>query len=347
MSPSPTRRRSARSPSRQRPRSSRPLPSKTELASQREVFLAQAEHCEPRSPLYAELCRRFADDPVAGEIVGPDMTWEQPLRLLGGLHYLVLAGEASWDDPLEEHREFLAEFVRTQGVQTNEVQRSWVLLPLFLRVAERTGADELDLIELGSSAGLNLVWDRYRYVYGAAEWGAPDAPLTLAAEEKKPVPAELLDLRPEVRGRVGIDRNPIDVTTDQGARLLKSFVWAGQTKRLERLDRAIEALRTDPPELIQGDIVETLPAVLAERRPNALTVVFETATLGYLPEGGVERVRSALDEAGEAGNLAFVATGRGRTGDKHWGLRIAYYPGAEREFAGEADYHGAWLDWWL
>jgi hypothetical protein len=171
--------------------------------------------------------------------------------------------------------------------------------------------------------------------------------LTLAAEEKKPVPAELLDLRPEVRGRVGIDRNPIDVTTDQGARLLKSFVWAGQTERLERLDRAIEALRTDPPELIQGDIVETLPAVLAERRPNALTVVFETATLGYLPEGGVERVRSALDEAGEAGNLAFVATGRGRTGDKHWGLRIAYYPGAEREFAGEADYHGAWLDWWL
>jgi hypothetical protein len=321
--------------------------SKQGLASQREVFLAQAEHCEPRSALYAELCRRFAGDPVAAEIVGPDMTWEQPLRLLGGLHYLVLAGEASWDDPLEKHREFLTEFVATQGVQTNEVQRSWVLLPLFLRVAQRTGADEFDLVELGSSAGLNLVWDRYRYVYEAGEWGEPEARLTLSASEKKPVPAELLALGPRVRGRVGIDLSPIDVTTDEGARLLKCFVWAGQDERLDRLDRAIEALRSDPPELMRGDIVEELPAVLAKRRPDVLTVVFETATLGYLPEEGVEQVRSALDEAGRSGNLVFVSAGRARTSDKHWGLRIVYHPGAEREFAGEADYHGAWLDWWL
>ncbi len=275
------------------------------------------------------------------------MNWEQPLRLLGGLHYLVLAGEASWDDPLEEHRVFLTEFVASQGVQTNEVQRSWVLLPLFLRVAQRTGAREVDLVELGSSAGLNLVWDRYRYVYEAGEWGGGDARLTLSAEEKKPVPGDLLALQPRVRDRIGVDRNPIDVTTDEGARLLKCFVWAGQTERLERLDRAIESLRADPPELMRGDIAKELPGVLAARRSEALTLVFETATLGYLPEEGIERVRSAIDEAGASGNLAFVATGRGRTGDKHWGLRIVYYPGAEREFAGEADYHGAWLDWWL
>jgi hypothetical protein len=321
--------------------------SKKGLASQREVFEAQAEHCEPRSALYAELCRRFAVDPVAGEIVGPDMTWEQPLRLLGGLHYLVLGGEASWDDPLEEHRQFLTEFVASQGVQTNEVQRSWVLLPLFLRVAQRTGADEFDLVELGTSAGLNLVWDRYRYVYEAGEWGEPEARLELSASEKKPVPAELLELRPRVAARVGIDRSPIDVTTEEGARLLKCFVWAGQTDRLERLDRAIESVRADPPELLRGDIVEELPAILAGRPPDVVAVVFETATLGYLPEGGVERVRSVLDEAGRSGNLVFVSTGRGRTSHKHWGLRIVYYPGSEREFAGEADYHGAWLDWWL
>ena len=75
------------------------------------MFEAQAENCDTRSPLYARLCRRFADDPVAGELVGPDPNWEMPLRLLGGLHYLVLGGEAAWDDSLEEHREFLAEFV--------------------------------------------------------------------------------------------------------------------------------------------------------------------------------------------------------------------------------------------
>jgi hypothetical protein len=284
---------------------------------------------------------------VAGDIVGAKPDWPKPLELLAGLHYLVLGGEASWDDSLEEHREFLTRFVSEQNVQTNEVLRSWILAPIFLRIAQRTSAEVLDLVDLGCSAGLNLVWDRYRHVYEAGEWGPDDAPLTLSSEERKPVPGELLELRPRVRGRIGIDRNPIDVTTDEGARLLKCFVWAGQETRLERLDRAIEALRGNPPELTRGDMVELLPEVLAGRAKDALTVVFATASLGYLPDEGVARLRASLDEAGKSGGLVFVNTGKGRTGEQHWGLRIVYYPGAEREFAGEADYHGAWLDWWL
>ena len=322
-------------------------PSKTDVASQREVFLDQALHCDSRSPLYAELCRRFADDPVVAEIVGAEPTWEAPLRLLGGLHYLVLGGEASWEDSLEDHRTFLAEFVRQQGVQTNEVQRSWVLVPLFLRVAERTGADVVDLVELGPSAGLNLVWDRYRCVYEAGAWGPAAARLTLTAEERGRVPAGLFGRELAVRGRIGIDRAPVDVTKEENARLLKAFVWAGQDDRLERLDRAIEAVRGEPPELVEGDFVELLPEVLASQPGDVLTVVFQTAALGYTGSEGRARVRAALLEAGRRRPLVFVTAGKGRTGEQHWGLRIVYYPEAEREFAGEADYHGAWLDWWL
>jgi hypothetical protein len=322
-------------------------PNKTDVASQREVFLDQAVHCESRSALYAELCRRFAEDPVVAEVVGPEPTWEAPLRLLGGLHYLVLGGEASWEDPLEEHKAFLAEFVREQGVQTNEVQRSWVLVPLFLRVAERTGAGVVDLVELGPSAGLNLVWDRYRCVYEAGAWGPADARLTLTAEERGRVPAGLFGRELAVRRRTGIDRAPVDVTKDENARLLKAFVWAGQDERLERLDRAIAAVRADPPELVEGDFVELLPEVLASQPGDVLTVVFQTAALGYAGEEGRARVRAALGAAGRERPLVFVTAGKGRTGEQHWGLRIVFYPEAEREFAGEADYHGAWLDWWL
>ena len=152
--------------------------------------------------------RAWADDPVATELVGPDPAWDAPLRLIAGLHYLVLGGEAGWDDPLEEHAAFLREFVASQGVQTNEVQRSWVLLPLLLRVAQRTDAKTFDLVELGPSAGLNLVWDRYAYRYEAGEWGREDAVLSFDGEERRPVPGELLELEPRVRGRIGIDRCP-------------------------------------------------------------------------------------------------------------------------------------------
>ncbi len=110
----------------------------------------------------------------------------------------------------------------------------------------------VDLIELGPSAGLNLVWDRYRYGYAAGEWGRRARAAALSGEERRPVPAAIFDGELRVRRRIGIDRSPIDVTTDEGARLLECFVWPDQTARLEQLRRAIAALREDPPELVRG-----------------------------------------------------------------------------------------------
>jgi hypothetical protein len=198
--------------------------------------------------LYAELCRRFADEPLVDALVGLDPAWDAPLRLLGGLHALVLSGCASWDGvdaALEQHADFLAWAVAERPVQTNEVQRCWVLLPCFLELVRRSGCHELDLVEVGPSAGLNLVWDRYRYVYRAGEGGPTAAGLELRGEERRSVPDELLRERPRIGRRVGIDLAPVDVTTEEGALLLKSFVWADQAERLELLDRAIATLRED------------------------------------------------------------------------------------------------------
>jgi hypothetical protein len=290
------------------------------------------------------LLRAWADDPGVAAIVGDEPEWDVPLRLIGGMHYLVLGSEASWDDRPEQHRDFLARFVREQGVQTNEVQRSWMLAPLFCRVAERTGADEVNLVELGPSAGLNLVWDRYRCEYDAGAVGPSGASLVLRGEERRPVRMSLLEHVPRVRSRVGIDLAPVDVTNDDGARLLKSFVWADQTERIKRLDAAIAAVREDPPRLVRGDFVELLPEVLADQPRDELTVVFQTAALGYVPKPERERVRRTLDDAGVELPLAFVTAGTPRTGVTDWGLRIVYWPGGGREFVGHADYHGHWLD---
>jgi hypothetical protein len=274
--------------------------------------------------------------------------WRTPLKVAGGLHYLVLEGRASWGDvpaALVEHRDFLARFVAEQPVQTNEVQRSWMLLPCFLEAVRRTGVDELDLIELGPSAGLNLVWDRYRYRYAAGDWGPEGSPVVLSGEERRPVPGELLLAAPRVRSRVGVDASPIDVTSDDGARLLKCFVWPDQTWRLELLDRAIEAVRADPPVLVRGDVVEELPGLLAGRRSGALTVVYQTAVLGYVVPEGTKRVYAALDDAAAAGPLAYVGTHQPAPDvHTHYGLALRVWPG-EREIVAEADFHGAWLDW--
>ena len=253
-----------------------------------------------------------------------------------------------WEDPvavLDERRDWLRAFIAEHGVQTNEVQRSWMLVPCFLEIARRAGVERIDLLELGSSAGLNLVWDRYRSVYDAGAWGPSDAQLELRGEERGRLPEELLRVGIRVRHRRGIDISPIDVTRPEGALLLKSFVWADQTARLERLDRAIETLRGDPPTLEQGDVVERLPAILGERELGALTIVYATAVLAYLGERrGV--VRETLARAGREFPLVFLWTGQ-PSADEHrfWGVWAQFWPEDEKVLLAHAGFHGQWLGW--
>jgi hypothetical protein len=193
------------------------------------------------------LCRRLADDARVAAIA-PDLNWDFPLRFLGGLHYLVLSGEASWDavdEAIDTHVDFLARFTREQPVQTNEVARARALL----RGLEAIGSARIDLLELGTAGGLLLYPDRYY-----------DAPF-------------------EVVRRRGIDRHPVDVTTEEGVRLLEAFVWPDQPDRLERLRRAIEIVRQDPPELIAGDYVDLVSELVDED-----TVVMTCVTTTYLDD---------------------------------------------------------------
>ena len=213
--------------------------------------------------MYAALCRRFAGDERVAAIA-PDLRWDFPLRLLGGLHYLVLGGEASWDavdEAVDSHLTFLARFVREQPVQTNEIARGRALLHGLVAV----GAERVDLLELGTAGGLLLYLDRYGY--------GPS---------------------PEIVRRRGVDTHPIDVTTDEGARLLEAFVWPDQPERLERLREAIEIVRADPPELIRGDYVDLLPELLADRRDDATTVVMSCVSTVYLSDERYAELRAKL-----------------------------------------------------
>jgi hypothetical protein len=329
-----------------------------------EVFRRQAEHFGALgSPVYARLAERLARDPKpARPFLGDNPDFHDPLRLFGAVNHLVLTGAApnalsgDWEDfaaALLRHRDEIRRRVREQGVQTNEVQRCTALLPAFLTVARQTGLP-LELLELGPSAGLNLLFDRYRYVYAEGTWGPAGAELELVADERGGrVPATLLAEQPSVRRRRGIDLAPVDATSEEGYLLLRSFVWPGLDDRVRRLDAAVATLRTasDSLELIQGDYVELLPGMLAERPESAVTVVFQTASTGYLAPELAGRLRRSLDDAGDDGRpLAWISTRRWdeREGTREdvYELELRVWPGPPR-LAAHLDFHGNSLEWML
>ena len=314
----------------------------------REAFHRQALHFAGSSPLYERLALQLADEPLVATLVGDDVEWRLPLQLFAGLHYLVLSGRAVWDDvrpALRDEADFLRAWLADRHVQTNEVGRCWWLVPCFLEIARRTGVEALDCVELGCSSGLNLIWDRYGYRYEHGTWGDGDG-LVLEGEERAPVPGELLRLAPVVRSRIGVDQDPPDLRDDDAVRYLKAFLWPGQHERLERLEAAVAVWREDPPEVVVGDLLDELPALLARRRDDALLLLWQSAALNYLPSDRRGRVRALLAEAGAEGPLAFVETWQPLDGSHdYYGLFVRVWPGGERTEVAHSDFHGAWVGW--
>jgi hypothetical protein len=204
-------------------------------------------------------------------------------------------------------------------------------VPCFLEVARRTGADTFDCVELGCSAGLNLLWDRYGYEYEAGSLAG--SPVFRGDERGQRVRVSEL---PRVRSRVGVDLSPPDLRTDDGVRLLKAFVWADQEQRLADLDSAIDVWRRDPPQIVVGDLVDELPGLLERRSDDVVLVVSETAVLGHLPQERRERARELLADA----ECVFVSTGQPQDeSHDYYGL---YVDGDE---VAHAEFHGAWMEW--
>jgi hypothetical protein len=230
------------------------------------------------------------------------------------------------------------------------VQRSWALVPAFLEIARRAGRP-LELLELGASAGLNLLFDRYSCRYAEGDAGPAGSALVLTGEERAPVPELLFCSRLEIARRRGIDRSPIDVRSESGVRLLEAFVWADHPARLARLGRAVAVAAADPPELVAGDYVELLPRLLRDRDAATLTVVFQTASTGYLSVEEYAALRASIEEAASVSPLAWLSTRRlGEENDSNaeggYGLELGIWPHDDSPRVIERfGHHGEWLDW--
>jgi hypothetical protein len=257
----------------------------------------------------------------------------------------VLAGKASWDDigrALDEHAAELAEFASSHAVQTNEVQRAWALLPGVLAAS----AERVELIELGASAGLLLGLDHYDYRYRAGRWGRGDERLVLAGRDRGGPPGSVIGRPLEVVSRRGVDLEPVALD-DAGAHLLEAFVWPDQGDRIDRLRRAVAIARDLGVAVEQADYVERLPALLAERRDDALTVVYSSVTTMYLPDERYGDLRAAFARAGEEGPLAWLSLEAPRHDHAYEGLALdlTSWPGGATRRLARVDYHGTWLEW--
>jgi len=226
--------------------------------------------------------------------------------------------------------------MRARRTQTNEPARCTSLLPALMQLPQ-----PLALLEVGASAGLTLLPDRYSYDYAGHRITGTDprAPV-LACEPRGPVP--LPERVPDVRWRAGLDLSPLDITSDDDVRWLRCLLWPGEPGRGQRLAGAIATARRDPPAVHRGDMLTDLPALARQAPRGATLVIYHSAVLGYLsaPERrqfaetvrGLDAVWLSNDVALDAPVLAPGEASFQLVRDGHTLLATA-------------DTHGTWLRW--
>jgi hypothetical protein len=236
------------------------------------------------SPTFRDWALGVADDREVLELLGTVPPAKRQPNLVFAAARWHGAEPVPYDSPkglrevLLEHWEEVRETVLSRATQTNEVGRCATLLPVLGALRQ-----PLALLEVGASAGLTLYPDRYSYRYSTGRSIDPadgPSPVVLGCEVHGGPP--LPDALPEVVWRGGIDLNPLDVADDDAMAWLQTLVWPEHEDRRARLSAAVELARTDPPTIMRGDLVETLPA-LVERAPrDATLVVYHSAVLAYL-----------------------------------------------------------------
>ena len=219
----------------------------------------------------------------------------QPNLLLGAVRLLggPVDDPAAFLDWTRAHWDDVVDVVMTHRTQTNEARRCATLLPLLAALP-----GPLALVEVGASAGLCLLPDRYAYRYGVegrtVEVGRSALTLTCEVTGPAPLPQRV----PEVVWRRGLDLHPLDVTDDDDARWLQALVWPEQTERFDILSTALAIARDDPPEVVQGDLLTDLAPLVHSAPVDATVVVFHSAVLAYLGSDDRRRFAASLDDLG-------------------------------------------------
>lgn len=344
-----------------------------EIADVGQAIAWQARHAEEAgAPITGRIIRAEAAIIAAGTQTGARMaSWPglsledaMPLRVAGGLHFLHLTGATDALAPVyagkvteqaavdalvtDVARAFDAQLLPWLDgpPQTNEAGRSASVMAGLLWLAQRT-TSRFELLEIGASAGINTMMNRYGYDLGGVVAGAANSPMQIVPFWRgNPPPAGTV----EILTVKGCDIAPVDLADPVQAQRLKAYVWADATERMKRLDIAIAMACVQPPDLVQMDAADFVAQQLAADQPAGVTrVLFHTVMWQYLQHATRAAIRNMMSEAGALTTaerpLAWLRVETNRATFRHE-LTVKYWPGGENVvLLADAHPHGAWVHW--
>lgn len=307
-----------------------------------------------RPTAFAERIREWPGHPLADGL---------PLRAAGGLHALHRSGAEPALVPLyaggggvdadavvamaiARHDATLLPWLAGPP-QTNEAGRSSSYIAAMLWLAAQGLPARFECLEIGSSAGINLMIDRYSYDLAGISVGPDDAAMTLQPEWVGP-PPPAGDVT--FAGLHGCDLAPIDLTDPAQLLRLKAFVWPEHIVRFERLEAAARAAAARKPDLVRADAADFVAGRLALPQEAGTTrVLMHSIVWQYVGAESQARITRDMEAAAARATpdrpLAWISLEANRTNFQHE-LNVRHWPGdGTPRLLARAHAHGAHVEW--
>jgi hypothetical protein len=239
---------------------------------------------------------------------------------------------------------FIADWM-LETPQTNEVGRAAAIASALMAARRRMGLP-FELLELGSSCGLNLNLARYAYVLDGVTAGEPDSPVHIAPIWRGWPPAYAPI---DVAAARGVDLNPLDAGNEATRERLLSFVWADQPGRARRLEQALAVARRHPPRVDRGSAAPWLTERLEDaQEAGVCRVVFHSMVLQYLTAEDRQTVVYAIRTAGARATaerpfawISFEWT----PSRSEVQLSLTCWPSGETSLLATCHAYGDWIEW--
>ncbi|MEP2103535.1 MAG: DUF2332 domain-containing protein [Parasphingorhabdus sp.] len=343
-----------------------------------DAFTNQIEYCRSNgAPITGRIVEAILGALDENTILGRRVLgWEGnpladalPLRVAGGFHALHLAGTHERlsaiyngdDQAAADAEQIISETIASEEAallpwlnsppQTNEAGRSSSYIAGLLWLTAQGLPPRYELLEIGSSAGLNLMIDRYHYDLSGVSVGPDNAPLSFAPEWQGPPPPDAPFTFDSIRG---CDIAPVDLADPAQARRLTAYIWPEHKVRFERMKTAIALVNDKAPRLEGASADDWMIEQLAQPQEAGVTrVLVHSIVWQYIPKAGRDRISLAMEAAGVKATaerpLAWLSLEANRETYRHE-LIVRHWPqegggGGEPVKLGEAHAHGAWVKW--
>lgn len=232
--------------------------------------------------------------------------------------------------------------MRSRLVQTNEVRRSAYLFPSLVFASSYFDSRALALVEIGTSAGLNLIWDCYRYSYGGESvYGDLASPVLITSSFRGPKPAALSAAMPPISNRIGLDLNIVDTSIPDQADWLRALVWPEHEERRELMDAALMERSRVELDLRVGDGFSWIEGIAEGLPAEVLVCVYHTHVANQISEESRTRFLDQMARIGAKRDLVHVFNNI----EPHLHL-TAYRDGVRMEVPiANTDGHARWIEW--